>query len=880
MPCCAIYTTNKNNIQNVILLIDKRLIENMCNSGYKLDSKLGCILKGNKHGIFLFVFIVLVSFQIKVFALENTFSSSQFDNIIDRTGNPKKVQDYDDYLNQQYNPFIDLGAWHGFLLPEDKTTFGAFTGPMVIAQEYSLFIAEQLEQLSIRDLSTQQVLDFASAKSQLKSQPGKLSQIYQFNDVTIELTLTFVSNRSALVETAFHNTSNQQKSYQINWQGELLTQLSSTQSVETSFPQLNAKVLMDKNTVVFAFSKVRSPWQVMTSDSSQYRIERSLKSETMIKQGVYNSTASIVLPANDQLRIYTTHSYLHNQEETASEKLKIAKILAQPSTFIKASEQRWQGYLSKAFKGINASPKQQKVIVKSIETLIGNWRSAAGNIKHDSVTPSVTARWFNGVWAWDTWKHAYALASVNPELAKNNVRAMFDYQVMENDPLRSQDQGMVIDAVFYNKDQARGGDGGNWNERNTKPPLASWAIWEIYLQTQDISFIEEMFPKLQAYHQWWYRNRDHNQNGLIEYGSTKHSKHNDEQGHISFSVSYANNFINGSTSQVAVKELAEQLSACSVKVKTDAKNDVSQYACSGMALYKAVLDDGQYLDLDIGAQHGAGWESGMDNAARFGFIDNNQLAAYAKQHYQGDLKQARKDWQVMFFENTNDKGELLGFSINQESVELNTYLAQEKSLLAQMAALLNKPKVASNYQQAAKQLATRINQCFFDSETGFYYDRQITQNKAVNSEGCVGKLLTKRGRGPEGWSPLWANVAEPSQAEQVRSQMLNTKEFNTFVPLGTASQSNPAYDQNIYWRGRVWLDQVYFGITALNNYGFTDEAEKLSEKLFNNAQGLMGNGAIRENYNPVTGQVQGATNFSWSAAHLLMLIRESEVKHQ
>ena len=317
-----------------------------------------------------------------------------------------------------------------------------------------------------------------------------------------------------------------------------------------------------------------------------------------------------------------------------------------------------------------------------------------------------------------------------------------------------------------------------------------------------------------------------------------------------------------------------------MKVKTDAKNDVSQYACSGMALYKAVLDDGQYLDLDIGAQHGAGWESGMDNAARFGFIDNNQLAAYAKQHYQGDLKQARKDWQVMFFENTNDKGELLGFSINQESVELNTYLAQEKSLLAQMAALLNKPKVASNYQQAAKQLATRINQCFFDSETGFYYDRQITQNKAVNSEGCVGKLLTKRGRGPEGWSPLWANVAEPSQAEQVRSQMLNTKEFNTFVPLGTASQSNPAYDQNIYWRGRVWLDQVYFGITALNNYGFTDEAEKLSEKLFNNAQGLMGNGAIRENYNPVTGQVQGATNFSWSAAHLLMLIRESEVKHQ
>jgi putative isomerase len=32
--------------------------------------------------------------------------------------------------------------------------------------------------------------------------------------------------------------------------------------------------------------------------------------------------------------------------------------------------------------------------------------------------------------------------------------------------------------------------------------------------------------------------------------------------------------------------------------------------------------------------------------------------------------------------------------------------------------------------------------------------------------------------------------------------------------------------------------------------------------------------SIRENYNPETGAVQGATNFSWSAAHLLMLYRE------
>ncbi len=36
---------------------------------------------------------------------------------------------------------------------------------------------------------------------------------------------------------------------------------------------------------------------------------------------------------------------------------------------------------------------------------------------------------------------------------------------------------MIIDALFYNFDEFRGGDGINWNERNSKPPLAGWAIW-------------------------------------------------------------------------------------------------------------------------------------------------------------------------------------------------------------------------------------------------------------------------------------------------------------------------------------------------------------------------------------------------------------------
>jgi len=225
----------------------------------------------------------------------------------------------------------------------------------------------------------------------------------------------------------------------------------------------------------------------------------------------------------------------------------------------------------------------------------------------------------------------------------------------------------------------------------------------------------------------------------------------------------------------------------------------------------------------------------------------------------------------MFFENKSAKGELLGFSINQESVELNSYLAHEKDLLAKMASLLKKEKLASEYKRANLALEKRINDCFFDAKSGFYYDRQINNSEPINTNTCNGKLLVARGKGPEGWSPLWANIADKHHAEKVKASMLDVNEFNTKVPLGTAALSNPAYDADIYWRGRVWLDQVYFGLVALDNYGYKEETQKLLTKLLENAEQLNGDGAIRENYNPETGQVQGATNFSWSAAHLLLL---------
>lgn len=42
----------------------------------------------------------------------------------------------------------------------------------------------------------------------------------------------------------------------------------------------------------------------------------------------------------------------------------------------------------------------------------------------------------------------------------------------------------------------------------------------VYKATGDKKFLETMFDKLYKFHQWWYAERDHNHNGICEYGST------------------------------------------------------------------------------------------------------------------------------------------------------------------------------------------------------------------------------------------------------------------------------------------------------------------------------------------------------------------------
>ncbi|EGS2003083.1 alpha-glucosidase [Enterobacter cloacae] len=753
---------------------------------------------------------------------------ADFKNVINRSGAPEYMHDFDADDHQRFNPFFDLGAWHGHLLPNGPQTQGGFPGVALLTEEYINFMATNFDRLSVYQNGKK--VDFTLEAYSL---PGALVQKLNAKDVQIAMTLRFASARTSLLETRITSKA----PLELVWDGELLEKLEakegkplSDKTIDAAYPDYQRRLVPTRDGLKVTFGKVRSTWDLLTSGSSEYQVHKSLPVDTTIDGHRFTSRAHVT----GSTTLYTTYSHLLNADEVKREQVQIRDILARPAAYMAASQRRWEGYLQKGLTNPDATPEQTRVAVKAIETLNGNWRSAGGAVRYNTVTPSVTGRWFSGnqTWPWDTWKQAFAMSHFNPDIAKENIRAVFSWQIKPDDPVRPQDAGFVPDLIAWNLSPERGGDGGNWNERNTKPSLAAWSVMEVYNTTQDKAWLAEMYPKLVAYHDWWLRNRDHNGNGVPEYGATRDKAHNTTSGEMLFTV----------------------------------KKGDKEESLSGLNNYARVIDKGHYDSLEIPAQVAASWESGRDDAAVFGFIDKAQLDKYVENGGR------RSDWTVKFAENRDNEGKLLGYSLLQESVDQASYMYSDNHYLAQMASLLGKEQEASRYRQLADKLATYINTCMFDAKSGFYYDIRIEDKPLAN--GCAGKPIVERGKGPEGWSPLFNGAATQAHADAVVKVMLDPKEFNTYVPLGTAALTNPAFGPDIYWRGRVWVDQFWFGLKGMERYGYREQAQTLAENFFKHAKGLTSDGPIQENYNPLTGAQQGAPNFSWSAAHLYMLYND------
>ena len=479
----------------------------------------------------------------------------EFNNILDIAYTP-------DTLTRCRGWFTDAGSWMGFTLPQKDHWVNGFCGPFSLDMNRRQWMAQSAVTVGYADQAN--VIFTPDSTCYF---PGELYLSASSEEGKIIQRLNFLDASTALLR--IHSDAGKELSLTASQWGKEI------------------QVQTDQNTVI-----ARHP--------SGEIVALTFTPDVSVKGTDNNYQAKINGSEHDT---YVAISFYTGEKELSAGLQKAQLALSNPQEGLKANKERWEGYLTKILRK-DMKPEYDRIAVKAVVTLISNWRTHRGGLLHEGIVPSHAAYYFVGFWAWDTWRFSAALAKFDPELAKDNIRAMFDYQ---------QPDGMIIDCIYT--------DPAENNARDSKPPLVSWAVDEIFTHTNDTAFISEMYPQLMAYYKWWYNKRDHNRNGMCEYGSTD------------------------------------------------------------------------------GTLEAAAWESGMDNAIRF-----------------DDAKMLKNN------------GAEDAWSMDQESVDLNAYLALECKLLKKFASILGVTFDGPDY-------SSQVADYFFDKEKGFFFDRRLKGRKLYTGTG-------------------------------------------------------------------------------------------------------------------------------------------------
>lgn len=678
---------------------------------YSTDSKS----KTNINVFRLIILICILLFLIACDTKKPDQTHLKNINVLNYLGSPDSISD------RSMLVYSDQGAWFGYALPHPDQFAPGFCGPFLMTQENGVWMSPNLSRFQLFDKKGDLIIDYETAHIIEESHPGYLLQIIKSPDFEIEQKLIFISSSTAVIRSRVKNRSVLDQEFIASYLGKIFLN-------GMKFEQEDGLVIISsEKSEAVGMMKFPNPNLKMKVDDSTYIAQYS----------------PMILEAGATAEFMVTHSFIFPNQDYMKELLLINEVSENSELIFNQHDKRKNEELEKLYADLRPefdSPIYELLLAKSALTLQNNWRSAAGELRFAGCFPSYHYKRFHGFWAWDSWKHAVALVKFNPELAKSQILAMYDFM---------EPNGFIPDCVYRDTTIE------NHNYRNTKPPLSAWAIWKVFEETGDEDFLREIYSSLIKQHEWWYQYRDNDHDGICEYGST----------------------------------------------------------------------DGSLI--------AAKWESGMDNAVRF---DESKI-----------LENGEGSW-----------------SLDQESVDLNAYLYAEKKYIAQIAAALKMHFDQEKFEKAAIALKEKINSQFWDEDAGWYFDTSIDGSSFIEA------------MGPEGWIPLWAGLASPEQAAKVKDHLLDPEKFNTEVPFPTLAADHPEFTPyRGYWRGPVWLDQAYFGVKALQNYGYHEEAKQATLKLMHNANGVLEAGvSIRENYHPLNGQGLESRNFSWSAAHYILLLTD------
>ncbi|MEJ2358175.1 MAG: trehalase family glycosidase [Deinococcales bacterium] len=206
--------------------------------------------------------------------------------------------------------------------------------------------------------------------------------------------------------------------------------------------------------------------------------------------------------------------------------------------------------------------------------------------------------------------------------------------------------------------------------------------------------------------------------------------------------------------------------------------------------------------------------------------------------------------------------------LRQLDVGLSSLVALEAELLSKVAAHLGDTVAAERLAVERRRIAAAIDTHLWHEEAGAYVN--------VAEDGTPSPRI-----GPTSFYPLLAGVPSAERAERtVKAQLLDERGFWGSNVLPTIRRDDPAFVDNVYWRGRIWPPTNYLVYLGLRRYRFAEAARAVADRSFAMfAAEWREHGHCHENYNAVTGEGHDSKDsdpfYGWGGLMPMMRLEEA-----
>jgi hypothetical protein len=190
-----------------------------------------------------------------------------------------------------------------------------------------------------------------------------------------------------------------------------------------------------------------------------------------------------------------------------------------------------------------------------------------------------------------------------------------------------------------------------------------------------------------------------------------------------------------------------------------------------------------------------------------------------------------------------------------EDLAFNSILLRANKILKEIAKTAGRD-LPDSLSDSMKRTDEALEQ-LWDESSGLYFSRSFVSHKLIQ-EPTISTLL-----------PLYSGAISKNRAQDLVNMLKRRSMFSTSWPVPSVPQTSSYFDPYKYWQGPSWVNTNWLIIEGLKNYGFLLEAKVLQDKTIKMVQ----KSGFYEYFNPLNGNPAGASNFSWTAALIIDLLK-------